>query len=163
MKLWEGQTDLGWVIALSKSATETSFAAGLRVYRKIEEVWEEHRWLKYHYGSFVLEDKSIIGEWSFNDLKLEWVDFTQPYKPTLKDKIFKWLFKKDYPKTIKVRPLDGTLVITSYDAEHYEMVEYSHCRWTTELSFPCEPNKWAYVPEECIKVAHVFIRGKHNS
>ena len=158
MKLWEDQKDLGWVIALSKSATETSHAHGLRVYRKIEETFEDNIWVKYHYGIFVLENDSLQQEWSFNDLNLEWVDFIQPYKPTFKDKFYKWLFRKDYPQTVKVRPADGTLVITSYDrGEHYEIVEYNNRRWITELSFPCEPDKWAYVPNECVKAAQEYI------
>ena len=159
--LWDNEKDCGWVITLFKSATERDFAVGLQVHRKIEETYKEESWFKYYYGDFTHDADGIQQEWSFDKLCLEWVDFIQPYKPTLKDKFCKWVFKKDFPQTIKVRPLDGTLVITSYDDEHYEMVEYNNKRWITELCFPCEPDKWAYVPEECIKAAHKYIHSKH--
>ena len=116
---------------------------------------------RINYGDFIHSADNIQQEWCFDKLCLEWVDFIQPYKPSLKDKLCKWMFKKDYPQTFKVRPLDGTLVITSYGNEHYEMVEYSNKKWITDLCFPCEPDKWAYVPEECIKAAHEYIRLKH--
>ena len=154
---------LEWIIALEKGATERSFAKGLAVYEKFAYIWtgdekDEDLEVRYCYGDFSRDPDNIVEEWSIGAFDLEWVDFIQPYKPTLKDKLKKFFLHKDYPETIKVRPKDDSLVITSYHGDHFEMVEYSHRKWITELWFPAEPTQWAYVPQECIDAAEAYIK-----
>ena len=153
---------LDWVIVFVKGATNRYHAQGLAIYEKFAYVWtgdekEEDLEIKYRYGDWTRDADNIVKEWSVGDMNLEWVDFIQPYKPTIIDRLKKFFLRKDYPSTIKVRPKDDSIVITSYRSEHYEMVEYSHHRWITDLSFPVEPQQWAYVPQECIDFAKANV------
>ena len=89
--------------------------------------------------------------WPLNTIDLEWIDLNQEYIPTFIEKLKYKLFSKEYPKTIKVRPIDNTLVVMQYSRyDHMEVAEYYNKNWVTDLYFPVECSKWAYIPEEII-------------
>lgn len=48
-----------------------------------------------------------------------------------------WLSVEDYP-----RPTCPTLLLCDYGTGHYEVVEYAHKTWTTELCFPVKPTRY---------------------
>lgn len=48
-----------------------------------------------------------------------------------------WLSVEDYP-----RPRRPALLLYDYGTGHYEVVEYAHKIWTTELCFPVKPTRY---------------------
>lgn len=158
---------LEWVIILYKDNTSNSHAKGLKVCKKFIDTWEEGDGIQideiYKYGSFNVWKEDIKEEWSLNSFPLEWNSLEKPYIPTFKEKLLKKLWHKNYSKTVDVRPKDDTIVIMNYSNDHYEVAEYNDRCWITDLSFPCKPDTWAYMPEECIKLAKESIKQKETN
>jgi hypothetical protein len=116
--------------------------------------------LRYKHGDFSTYPKwtPIDADWKLTVLALEWQPMERPYVPTWKDKLRKFFLKKDYPKTIDVRPDNDTIVITKYsDDSHYEIVEYANRTWVTEYCFPLKPTQWAYIPKYVLEIVEDII------
>lgn len=102
--------------------------------------------IKYKNGT-LYHRNGIAKEYKIDDLNLKWNATEQENKPTLKDKLLKLLFRKDYPNTVQVRPNDNSIVLAKYDRiDHYEIAEYGKNSWTTEFTFPVMPSHFAYIP-----------------
>ena len=82
----------------------------------------------------------IPHEW--NEMRLYYGDYPYLYTPEwiMQIKDFPselWLSVEDYP-----RPTCPTLLLCDYGTGHYEVVEYAHKTWTTELCFPVKPTHY---------------------
>lgn len=120
------------------------FAKGLSV--GVKEKGLITRDIKYKNGT-IYHKNEIATEYKIDDLNLEWNATTQEYRPTLKDKLLKLLFRKDYPNTVQVRPNDNSIVLVKYDGiDYYEIAEYDKNSWTTEYFSPVMPSHFAYIP-----------------
>lgn len=154
----------GWYMFLTTSSS-TWHAKGIRVGIKFmdDETGKVYRYKRGDFSTHPCMTK-IDADWSLKDLALEWQPMERPYVPTWKDKLRKLFLKKDYPKTVDVRPDNDTIVITKYsDDSHYEIVEYANRIWVTELSFPLKPSHWAYVPQKVVNLADSIIREKEQA
>lgn len=121
--------------------------------------------VKYKRGDFYTHANTtkIDGEWYIPSMGLDWQPMERPYVPTWKDKLRKFILKKDYPKMVDVRPDDDTIVITKYrDDSHYEIVEYSDRTWVTEYCFPLMPTQWAYIPKFVMDIVEGIIKNKED-
>ena len=140
-----------WVLVLKKNNWH---AKGLAVVKKVTGVYGGEPYSQFKYGDFTVFDDQIIKMWPLDSIKLDWIDFIQPYKPTFIEKLKCLFFGKGYPSTTKVRPKNNSLVIMQYNGcEHIEVAEYCNKNWITDLWFPSQCSKWAYIPEEIINEA----------
>lgn len=80
----------------------------------------------YEGGRLVL----FYGDYSYRP-PFEWLISIKNFPEEL------WLSVKDYP-----RPTCPTLLLCDYGTGHYEVVEYAHKTWTTELCFPVKPTRY---------------------
>lgn len=140
----------GWYLYLEDNDYfAKGFDIGIKQYDTIVEK------VKYMHGDhWFRRSEKFIKEWAFDELHLDWQPMEKPYVPTTKDKLLKFLFKKEYPKTIENRPKDKTLVITNYGDNFYELAEFDNHYWVTKLYFPILPTQWAYIPQEIIKLSN---------
>ena len=147
---------LDWVLALKKKVNRNSHAMGIMVLQKF--YYYDPNDYKYRCGDFGEQEDSFAKMWRMEDLNLQWNDLDQPYIPTLKDKLKKLFLGKCYPQMVRVRPKDNSLVILAYDGDDFYLTaEYNRYSWITELYFPIEPKKWAYIPDECIELSKSII------
>lgn len=82
--------------------------------------------LLYEGGRLVLS----YGDYSYRS-PFEWLTSIKNIPEEL------WLSVEDYP-----RPTCPTLLLCDYGTGHYEVVEYAHKTWTTELCFPVKPTRY---------------------
>ena len=123
-----------------------SFGKGFQVYQQAYRM-DGSEYLKYgDYITFYKEDFTQV--WKLSELNLEWQDLEIKHKVSLKERIKKF-FNKDYQinETDIIRPKNKSVIIAEYgNGNHYEVVEYSHKSWVTELWFGVMPKRWAYIP-----------------
>lgn len=82
----------------------------------------------------------ILDVW--DEMRLYYGDYPYLYTPewVMQIKDFPselWLSVEDYP-----RPTRPALLLCDYGTGHYEVVEYAHKIWTTELCFPVKPTRY---------------------
>ena len=76
------------------------------------------------------------------NIRLYYGDYTYLHTP-------EWVVQiKDFPSKLWFsveefrRPTRPTLLLCDYGTGHYEVVEYAHKTWTTELCFPVKPTRY---------------------
>ena len=76
------------------------------------------------------------------NIRLYYGDYTYLHTP-------EWVVQiKDFPSKLRFsveefrRPTHPTLLLCDYGTGHYEVVEYAHKTWTTELCFPVKPTRY---------------------
>ena len=84
--------------------------------------------------------KACISD-AWDEIRLYYGDYPYLYTPEWVMQIKDlpsglWLSVEDYP-----RPTRPTLLLCDYKG-HYEVVEYAHKTWTTELCFPVKPTRY---------------------
>lgn len=150
----------GWYVFLTTSSC-TWHAKGIRAGIK----FDDGTYVRYKRGVFYTRanDTKVDGEWYIPSMGLDWQPMERPYVPTWKDKLRKFFLKKDYPKTVDVRPDNDTIVITKYgDDSHYEIVEYASRTWVTMYCFPLKPTQWAYIPKYVMDIVDGIINKKEE-
>ena len=78
----------------------------------------------------------------WDEMRLYYGDYPYLYTPewVMQIKDFPselWLSVEDYP-----RPTCPALLLCDYGTGHYEVAEYAHKIWTTELCFPVKPTRY---------------------
>lgn len=137
-------------------SVEQKFGNGFQIYTRKKYYGNEN---VYTFGDWVVrEEKEFDFIVPLTQLKLDWVDIEQDYKPSLFDKIRNKLFRKKYEEKIKVRPENEGVYIVDYGNDWYQVVEFgiSHCEkdyyhWVTELDTYVMPKRCAQIPQRIIE------------
>jgi hypothetical protein len=158
----ENKKDISKIV-LAHRKKGSDFANGFQIYKQTDIRGDEK---VFKFGDiYVLLESEFDLIFSLGDLKLDWVDFKQPYVPTFWEKVRKKLFNKPYQEFVVNRPRNGSIVIVDY-GNWYETVEFSYSKnhtpmWVTALYTGINPTRWSYIPNWIFESAAI-LKSKPN-